>query len=66
MSIGSVFEASGSISTGGVIFIGPIPIVFGSGEYGSQLIWIGLAIAILMLFIGYFMIRQRRESERIS
>ena len=64
MSIGLVIEASGSISTGGVIFIGPIPIVFGSGEYGSQLIWIGLIITILMFLISYVIIRNRRALER--
>lgn len=66
ISIGTILESSGNISTGGVIFIGPIPIVFGSGEYGSQLIWLGLVIAGLMLIIYYIMIRQRKQLEHIS
>ena len=61
--IGSVLEASSSMSIGGIIFIGPFPIVFGTGDYGSQLIWIGLVITILIILISYVIIRQRRESE---
>ena len=41
--------AQGSVSTGGVIFIGPVPIVFGSGPGG----WI---LALLSLLIGGVMV----------
>ncbi len=51
---------SGSVSTGIIIFIGPFPIVFGSGEHGDLLILIGLTIMILMIAISYIMFRQRK------
>lgn len=52
-SIAPVTGAGGNISTGGIIFIGPFPIVFGSGKYSLQLIWLSIIILILMLIISY-------------
>ncbi len=40
---------SGSSSTGVVIFIGPFPIVFGSGPNAGLLILIGVIIAVVSL-----------------
>ncbi|MCW4006824.1 MAG: DUF131 domain-containing protein [Candidatus Bathyarchaeota archaeon] len=37
-----------SVSTGAVIFIGPIPLVFGSGPDAPWLILIGVAVAVAM------------------
>lgn len=48
----------GSGSVGGVIFIGPFPIVFGSGPYAIWLILISLVIAILMIVL-FFVWRRR-------
>jgi len=51
---------SGSVSSGGIIFIGPIPIVFGSGP-GSQ--WLVLFVIILaVLTITMFLILSRRPT----
>lgn len=47
IAFGSVGQ--GSVSTGGVVFIGPFPIVFGSGPGG----WV---LALMSLLIGGVMI----------
>jgi uncharacterized protein (TIGR00304 family) len=60
---GAFMLSPGDVSAGGVIFIGPFPIVFGSGQYGSQLIWLGLAIALIMILASYLMISHRRRTE---
>jgi uncharacterized membrane protein len=41
----------GSSSVGGVIFIGPFPIVFGAGPDATWLIVISLVVAVLMLVL---------------
>jgi uncharacterized membrane protein len=64
--IGSLGSASSSnTSTGIVIFIGPIPIVFGSGSNGGILVLIGLVAAIGMILLFYlpFLVRRRRLDE---
>ena len=61
VSIGSLGSASqGSVA--GVIFIGPFPIVFGSGPGSQYLILIGLVIVIAMALISllsFFLARRR-------
>ena len=54
---------SSSASVGGVVFIGPIPIVFGSGPGSGILIIASLVIAALMIamFLGYILSYRRRE-----
>jgi uncharacterized membrane protein len=54
----SSFLEGGSGSFGGVIFIGPIPIVFGAGPDATWLIAIGVAIAIVMIVV--FVLMKRR------
>jgi uncharacterized membrane protein len=49
---------SGSTSFGGVIFIGPFPIVFGAGPDAAWLIAIGIAIAVLSIIV-FIMMRRR-------
>ena len=49
---------SGSTSFGGVIFIGPFPIVFGAGPNSVWLIGIGIVVAVLSIIV--FMIMRRR------
>jgi len=49
---------TGSGSVGGVIFIGPFPIVFGAGPDAIWLILISLTIAVLMLAL-FFVWRRR-------
>jgi len=41
----------GSTSAGGVVFIGPIPIVFGSGPGGSTLALASLVIGAVMILL---------------
>jgi uncharacterized membrane protein len=53
---------TGSISAGGVIFIGPFPIVFGTGPDATWLIVISLVIAVLMFVLFFVM---RRKSSRV-
>jgi len=55
----------GSVSTGGVVFIGPFPIVFGSGPGGLELavasVLIGGVMVALILLWGWRLFRTRRE-----
>jgi LPXTG-motif cell wall-anchored protein len=54
----SALSGSGSTSTGIVIFIGPFPIVFGSGPDAAWLILIGLIIAAISAVL--FVVRRRK------
>ena len=48
----TVLESPGSSQMGGIILIGPIPIAFGSSpEITTNMLWLGLIIAILYLFL---------------
>jgi uncharacterized membrane protein len=52
-----VFSSSSSV--GVVIFIGPFPIVFGSGPNASWLILIGIILAVLSVVLFFVMNRRR-------
>jgi len=56
--VAAVLGGSGSV--GGVIFIGPIPIVFGAGPDSAWLILISLIVATLS--IAVFVLSRRRRS----
>ena len=56
--VAAVLDGSGSV--GGVIFIGPIPIVFGAGPESTWLILISLIVAALS--IAVFVLSRRRRS----
>jgi uncharacterized membrane protein len=43
--------AGSAISMGGVVFIGPIPIVFGSGPAGDQLALVSVVIGAAMIVV---------------
>lgn len=45
---------NGEISGGAIIFIGPLPIVFGVGPHASVLIFLGLLIAFIMFIFIIF------------
>jgi uncharacterized membrane protein len=49
---------SGSTSFGGVIFIGPFPIVFGAGPDAVWLIIIGIVLAVVSMIV--FVVMRRR------
>ena len=51
---------NGSGSVGGVVFIGPIPIVFGAGPDANWLIIIGIIIAVVMI-AGLFVFSKRSK-----
>ncbi len=43
---GTVLSGDGDVEAGGVVFIGPIPLVFGSGR---RTVWLSIAVAGLMV-----------------
>jgi len=47
MVVGSATQAG--VSTGGVVFIGPFPIAFGSGPNGSSLALVSVVIGAVMV-----------------
>ena len=47
------------VNVGGVVFIGPFPIVFGAGPNATWLILISLVISVVMIIIFVFMRRRR-------
>jgi uncharacterized membrane protein len=57
----SSFALGGSGSVGGVILIGPIPIVFGAGPDAGWLILIGVVITVLS--VVSFLVLNRRSRE---
>ena len=50
----------GSTSTGVVVFIGPFPIVFGSGPDAVWLILIGIILSVVSLVL-FLVMNKRRE-----
>lgn len=48
-----------SDSFGGVVLIGPIPILFGAGPEASTLIVIGLVIAVVLMIVSLLTARRR-------
>ena len=56
---------SPNASTGIVVFVGPIPIVFGSGQNAGTLVLIALVAAVGMILLIYlpFLIRRKRSEE---
>ena len=50
---------NGSASVGGVIFIGPFPIVFGAGPDAAWLIVISIVLAVVSIIL--FMLFRRRS-----
>jgi len=59
--VASLMSSGGSDSFGGVVFIGPIPIVFGAGPDSNWLIIISIIIAVVMIaFFAIYMRKARR------
>ncbi len=58
--LSGVFSGSGSV--GGVIFIGPVPIVFGAGPDSTWLIVISLIIAVLSVVLFFVMSRRMKRN----
>ncbi|HML03515.1 MAG TPA: DUF131 domain-containing protein [Candidatus Bathyarchaeia archaeon] len=51
--------SSGTSTAGGVIIIGPIPIIFGAGENAWELVMVASVLTIVCLLL--FFLRKRRE-----
>jgi uncharacterized membrane protein len=56
--VAAVFSGSGSASFGGVIFIGPFPIVIGAGPEASLMVLFGIILAVLSVIV--FLVLRRR------
>jgi uncharacterized protein (TIGR00304 family) len=54
----ATLSSGGSASYGGVIFIGPIPIVFGAGPQAAWLILFAIMLAALSIIV--FLLTRRR------
>lgn len=52
----------GQVSSGGVVFIGPVPIVFGTGQSGGELALISVVIAAVMIGLTLLWVRTARKS----
>ncbi|XHH08448.1 MAG: DUF131 domain-containing protein [Candidatus Bathyarchaeia archaeon] len=59
--VAAVLSSGGSGSVGGVIFIGPIPIVFGAGPDSNWLIIISIIIAVVMFAVFFIFSRRTRR-----
>ena len=57
----SIIQGS-SASLGGIILIGPIPIIFGAGPYSAWLIIVSIIVSIISI-IFYLIISCKRRSE---
>jgi uncharacterized membrane protein len=58
MMMASLFSGAGQVSGGAVIFIGPIPIILGSGHFSLQL----FVLAMVLTVIGViFFVRTRKR-----
>jgi uncharacterized protein (TIGR00304 family) len=49
-------EAGGGIRGGGVIMIGPIPIIFGTDRESASVV---IVLALLLIVVSYFLFRGR-------
>ncbi|MEM0287029.1 MAG: DUF131 domain-containing protein [Nitrososphaerota archaeon] len=66
MVLGTLPQTAQS-SFAGVIFIGPFPIVFGTGPSYPILIAIGIVIAVVMVLFSYLMYRgARKQYEKLQ
>jgi len=59
--VATLLSGNGLSSFGGVIFIGPFPIVFGVGPDAAWLIAISLVLAVLSLVVFWVMTRRVEE-----
>jgi len=55
----AVVLAGGGISAGGVVFVGPIPIIFGSGGDPALIALVSLLAMAAMLAVVYFLYLRR-------
>jgi len=60
----ATLASGGSASYGGVIFIGPIPIVFGAGPQATWLILFAIVLAALSIIV-FLLTRKRMNKEAV-
>ncbi len=64
---GFAFLVAGSVGSSNtsaavVVFVGPVPLVIGSGPYGSQLALISLVASVAIILLTYLWMRGRRAA----
>lgn len=57
---------SSSSSFGGVVFVGPFPIAFGSGPGGATLIIVSVVIAVAMVAVFLLSLLTARRMQRVE
>jgi uncharacterized membrane protein len=58
-------STTGTVSAGGVVFIGPLPIVFGAGPGGWELALGSVVVGAVMIILLLFWFRGVRESRQV-
>jgi uncharacterized membrane protein len=64
VAVAAIVSQGGSTSSGGIIFIGPIPIVFGAGPGAQWMILFATILAVLTV-IMLLMLRRKPSSTRV-
>ncbi len=64
LAAGSV--GSPNTSAAVVVFVGPLPLVFGGGPYGSQLALISLVASVAIILLTYLWARGRRAAHHVE
>ncbi len=65
ITVGSLLPIAEIKTSGGiVIFIGPIPLIFGWGPYSWIIIIISILITITMILIAYLMVKRSYYGSR--
>lgn len=60
LMVAAVIYGGGAASLGGIIFIGPIPIVFGAGPEALLMVIVAIILAVLSI-IMFFVFRKKIE-----
>jgi uncharacterized membrane protein len=58
VSVATVLYGSGSVSFGGIIFLGPFPIVIGAGPNTTLMVLFGITLAVLSVIMYLVMSRR--------
>ncbi len=61
---GGLQAATDHVDMGMVVFIGPFPLVFSSGERPGMMAFLSLVIAALMILVVFLMLKGGRYKER--
>lgn len=63
LMVAAAIYGGGTASFGGIIFIGPIPIVFGAGPEALFMVVVAVILAVLSIIMFFVF---RRKIERVS